>query len=547
MRKLIYTAIVAAFGLPAAAEDAAVLIGNDRYRTFDRLVGGSEIVNHLRQARDAGYEAEALRNGSASAMRGIMTEFEEESKTATRLVAALTGRFVTDGKRTWLMTVSAPQPTLFGIEREALSLESVLQVMEARPGESVLLLGYDEDSKERYSNDLREGIGALDIPQGVTVLRGAPDDISDFLTDSVLAAGENIMVAARRDKGIRLNGFAPRELVMQPTVVEDPTQSPSVTGPNVREQQMWDRAQSLDTLAGYETYLEVYPRGPNADAARKAIDAIKAEPNRADRVLEDRLGLTRAQRQEIQRDLSLLGYNTRGIDGIFGRGTRSAVSNWQQQNGFRQTGYLTDEQVVRIDAQATRRAAQIEEEAAREQAARDRRDRAYWEETGVSGREADLRNYLERFPDGLYSNAAENLLEQIEEEKAQTAARADRDAWRQARNTNTARSYRTYLNRFPQGAFRQEAEARLNALEQDGASQSDRDRAKAAEDALKLNRVTRQLAERKLERLGLEPGRVDGTFNNQTRRAIRRFQQSRGMPITGYLNQQAVVFLLVAQ
>jgi peptidoglycan hydrolase-like protein with peptidoglycan-binding domain len=75
---------------------------------------------------------------------------------------------------------------------------------------------------------------------------------------------------------------------------------------------------------------------------------------------------------------------------------------------------------------------------------------------------------------------------------------------------------------------------------------SDADRAaKAGEDALGLNDGLRRMIEQRLAALNLKPGRIDGTFDKETRRAIRRYQQARGLPVTGYLSQQTVARLLV--
>ncbi|MCB2138131.1 MAG: peptidoglycan-binding protein, partial [Rhodobacteraceae bacterium] len=68
--------------------------------------------------------------------------------------------------------------------------------------------------------------------------------------------------------------------------------------------------------------------------------------------------------------------------------------------------------------------------------------------------------------------------------------------------------------------------------------------AEATENALGLNGFFRQAIEKRLSNLGLKPGRVDGTFDDDTRRAIRRYQEARGMEVTGYLTQAAVVRLL---
>jgi peptidoglycan hydrolase-like protein with peptidoglycan-binding domain len=52
------------------------------------------------------------------------------------------------------------------------------------------------------------------------------------------------------------------------------------------------------------------------------------------------------------------------------------------------------------------------------------------------------------------------------------------------------------------------------------------------------------LVEQRLARMGLEPGRVDGTFDAATRRAIRAYQESRDLAVTGYLDQSMIALLL---
>jgi hypothetical protein len=55
---------------------------------------------------------------------------------------------------------------------------------------------------------------------------------------------------------------------------------------------------------------------------------------------EATLGLLSADRIEIQHRLTLLGFDTRGADGIFGPGSRGAISDWQQRYGFEPTGFF---------------------------------------------------------------------------------------------------------------------------------------------------------------------------------------------------------------
>ena len=68
--------------------------------------------------------------------------------------------------------------------------------------------------------------------------------------------------------------------------------------------------------------------------------------------------LSREGRVEIQSALQWLGIYTGGLDGAFGRGTRAAISAWQETQGVEPTGVLTtDQRRHLLDTVATERAA----------------------------------------------------------------------------------------------------------------------------------------------------------------------------------------------
>lgn len=56
--------------------------------------------------------------------------------------------------------------------------------------------------------------------------------------------------------------------------------------------------------------------------------------------------------RELQVDLNALGYNTNGIDGIFGQGSRRAVVAFQQENGLPVTGIADAATIAAIDKAA---------------------------------------------------------------------------------------------------------------------------------------------------------------------------------------------------
>ena len=545
-RLLMTTALALVTTLPAFAEDAALLMGVERYQALDRYVGGTTITNAARELADAGYAVATLENETAEEMRKKLVALQIQSADAERLVVALSGRFATDGRRTWFMAVDADEPNLFDVALGGISVESVMNVMAATPGKSVLLLSYDDRASDEFDDFLRAGIGDLDIPQGVSVVFGDPRNVTGLLEGAIVTPDADIVSDVARNRNLKLQGYHPQVLVLQEgQIVVAPVGGRPYVVDREAERVSWELAVTLDTVDAYRAYLTEYPRGTNAADALAAINGIMSEPNREARVAEDALNLTRDQRRSVQRDLSILTYDTRGIDGIYGQGTRSAISNWQQQNGFSQTSYLTQEQITRINAQASRKSAELEAEAARERAAQLQLDRAYWEETGANGREAGLRSYLERYPDGLYAEEATAQLSRYEEQKLLQAAQADRDAWNIARNQNTVGGYESYLKNQSRGAFREEAQTRITAMRQEESASADTAQARKDEADLGLNAVTRRMVEGRLSSLGFDPGSVDGRFNAETRRAIRQFQRSRNLTPSGFLTQSALVQLLI--
>ena len=63
------------------------------------------------------------------------------------------------------------------------------------------------------------------------------------------------------------------------------------------------------------------------------------------------------------------------------------------------------------------------------------------------------------------------------------------------------------------------------------------------EAALSLDRPTRRLIQERLRNEGFDPGTADGLFRPRTRAAIRRWQEARELPATGYLDRAAADLL----
>lgn len=104
----------------------------------------------------------------------------------------------------------------------------------------------------------------------------------------------------------------------------------------------WQQANDL-SATGYVTAEQ------GKMIARQAGPGINSDPggsvNSDDPIEERLLSLTYRERRDVQRQLTSMGYNTRGVDGNFGPNTRSTLSEWQSDEGLRVSGYLTAEQL----------------------------------------------------------------------------------------------------------------------------------------------------------------------------------------------------------
>jgi peptidoglycan hydrolase-like protein with peptidoglycan-binding domain len=66
-------------------------------------------------------------------------------------------------------------------------------------------------------------------------------------------------------------------------------------------------------------------------------------PDEGNQETEDKIGLTKAKRRELQRGLTKLGFDTRA-NGKFDESTRAAITRWQDEHGYPKTGFLNTAQ-----------------------------------------------------------------------------------------------------------------------------------------------------------------------------------------------------------
>ncbi|SDL69492.1 peptidoglycan-binding domain-containing protein [Paracoccus chinensis] len=251
---------------------------------------------------------------------------------------------------------------------------------------------------------------------------------------------------------------------------------------------------------------EVPPAQSPAQAARAEVQAAEGAGTEAT------LNLSPEDRRAIQSRLTVLGHDTRGVDGVFGSGTRRAIRDWQTSRGYAPSGYLTSAQAAELrtgtpapapatpapSAPAT--GATAASEAALELTATQKR---------IIQSRLNLLGHDTRGIDGAFGSGTRRAI----------------TAWQQANN-------------LPATGFltRADADTLMNAgTTPPGRPVSDAETAARDELALNLTREDRVAVQQALVQAGHDTRGVDGTFGSGTRRAIRDWQTARNEAATGYL------------
>ncbi len=543
MLKLKQVALAGALGIlamPVLAKDMALVIGNRSYQDQPTIRGFYFTQDGVQALKEAGFRVFAGEDLDSTEQFTLVSKFYDALDPADRVVVLLGGHFVSNDRDSWLLASDARNPDIFTVGQMGLSIGAILDAAGQKPGGAIVMIGQSDSAKAR--GGLKAGMDNLEIPQGVTVVKGPMTGLLQLLSGDLLKPGNSVAGAlAHAPRGVTAEGFVAKRIPFISSSNPVPDQ------PQDAEYLYLEAVREIGTVSALESYLKRYPNGRYVGDVRREIRDLQAQPELQAKADEANLKLTREQRRQIQRNLSILGFNPHGIDGVFGRGSRAAIGAWQKSRGIDGYGYLTGNQISALQAAADVRSRELEEEARKRQEEQDRLDASYWRRTGRDGTEDGLRAYLKRYPDGLYSDIAHQRLERYDEERRAEAAAAERDYWDDVRAEGTVGAYKRYLRDYPRGVFAADAKEKLAELQGDTQNAELIRRAKADEARVAGNGIVRLLVEQKLQELGLKPGRIDGKFDDKTRRAVRKFQRTRKIPVTGYVTQQTIVRLLAAR
>lgn len=523
----------------ALADDVALILGDIGQIAAHRSDTSATSTDFAAPLREAGFEIIQPKNRSSGNMRLAAQQVETAlaDGAVDRLVIVVMGPLASSDRESWALSNGGGGASSLNAGVTGISLGALSDMAKTARDRAVILIAPGKEI-DTLGNGLTPGLADLNEAQGVTYIVGPAEELVEVVNGGLLEADTSFAELARvAPEEIKVSGFVSEQIGLM-------GQGLAVDAEAAEERGFWAAAQAIDTQEAYLAYLDAYPGGAYESEVADRLNFLQSAPEREARDAEEGLNLTREARRGIQRDLALLGFDPRGIDGLFGPGSRAAISAWQRDQGFEETGFLNGNQLLRLREAAGVRAAELEAEAKRVQAEKEKQDRAYWRDTGRTGDEVGLRKYLQEYPDGEFADIAQARLDEIEEGRRAETAREEREAWDKARESDDINAYEVFLADYPASGFAPAAQDRLRQLTEEARDADIINQAKAEEKQVAGGSVARLVVEKRLAQIGADPGKVDGKFNKKTRQAIRRYQRLRDLPVTGYVSRQTMVRLL---
>ena len=439
--------LIAAAGLlallPAATlaeQRVALVIGNAGYAHAPRL------ANPLNDAADIGealarlgFQVTKLENADYAALRQGLLAFTRAASAAEVAVVFYAGHGIEVDQRNFLVPVDARLVSDQDVEFETVPLELVTRSVARASGLRLVIL--DACRKNPFAVSMQRAGATRSVGRGLARVEPAGETLVAYaakegtvaadgggrnspysaallehleepglevglmfrkVRDAVLAATggrqEPFVYGSLSSRGVYLAAQSTPELSSQggPAADGQAVAPPRDRGlPSEAELLFWESVKDSREATDLQAYLDRYPGGVYEVLARNRLRRLAGSPEQtaaqgppspaSPEFAEEGLGLSRSDRRLIQLGLKVEGFNPGLADGLFGRGTRTAIGRWQASQGQVSMGYLEAESAKLLlasgrqrearDQEATRQAAAEAERKKREQEARERAQR----------------------------------------------------------------------------------------------------------------------------------------------------------------------------
>lgn len=205
------TVLAWALGVAAGAAQAApdaLVIGNSRYDPVHALFGVPRVIDAVPALEAQGFDVSMVRDADSASMRLAVARFLEQLELdSAPVLVMLAGAFVHGPGGSYLLPGNADLMDPEAMLGEAFAVDTAMTVLARYPERAVLVLA-ETVAPEDTGIFLDPGLGPLQIPAGVTVIRGAATDVARFTSNILTSPGAMLIEEARRFDLV-VAGFVP--------------------------------------------------------------------------------------------------------------------------------------------------------------------------------------------------------------------------------------------------------------------------------------------------------------------------------------------------
>ncbi|MES2298047.1 MAG: SUMF1/EgtB/PvdO family nonheme iron enzyme [Pseudomonadota bacterium] len=292
----------------AQGERVALLIGNATYSAGPLRNPPADVRAMEAALRAVGFKVETVMNANQNQMKRAVRDFGERAQGVDIAFLYYSGHGTQANGENYLIPIHADIKKESDYEVEAVSANALMrQIAGARPKAAIVVLDACRDNP--YASSTRggsKGLGRMDAPTGTMIaFATAPNTTAsdEGFYARVLAAQiktpgvelldvfRNTTAEVRRLSGnkqeprvsevsitdrIYLAGSASRPVLLA-SIKPEPVPRTAQGDADEIETQSWMAVEQDNSMAAYEAYLEQYPKGKHAAAARSAMAQLNAD------------------------------------------------------------------------------------------------------------------------------------------------------------------------------------------------------------------------------------------------------------------------------
>ena len=380
-----------------SSQRVALVIGNANYEHAPLLANPINDAVDLSAALERlGFAVTRLENLSRQNLHRSLQEFSRAVEVSEVAVVFYAGHGIEVDRKNYLIPVDAELASDRDVDFEAVSLDLVLHAVKGASEMRLVILDACRDNP--FSAKMQSAGATRSLGKGLARVEPAVETLVAYaakegtvasdgtgrnspyskalltyleepglevglmfrkVRDSVLGATggrqEPFVYGSLSSEGFYLGATPAGGVVASAT----PADSGDSSTLQMQAQMLfWESIKDSDDPSDYLAYINRFENGIYIELARNRVKKLQDgshEPGSSGasaeetsrpsgdeslKLAENSLGLTRAERRQIQYGLNELGFDAGLVDGIFGSQSRRAIRRWQQAKGNESTGYL---------------------------------------------------------------------------------------------------------------------------------------------------------------------------------------------------------------